>query len=78
MATANDNAKEVERRYDELYEAYGRHLESAHTGEFLAISPTGQTILGTSLRGVAQKAKEAFGRGTFLYRIGDKAVGKWR
>ncbi|MBM2811088.1 MAG: hypothetical protein HW416_1847 [Chloroflexi bacterium] len=75
---SSSDARDVDRRYDELYEAYGKPLEAAHAGEYLAISATGQTILGTTLREVARKARTAFGAGNFLYKVGDEAAGKWR
>jgi hypothetical protein len=69
---------DVERLYDELYERYGRPLESEHRGEYLAISPRGELILGSSLLEVAQKAADQFGPGSFLFKVGDRAVGRWR
>jgi hypothetical protein len=78
MATPHHIDKETERLYDDLYERYGKRLEAEHIGEYLAVSPSGQIILGSSLREVAQRATAAFGPGNFLYKIGEKAVGKWR
>jgi hypothetical protein len=76
-AEASENSND-EDLYDALYERYGKPLEANHRGEFLAISPDGRTILGASLLEVAQEATTAFGRGNFIYRVGEKAVGKWR
>lgn len=64
--------------YEDLYDRYGRPLEAAHHGEFLAISPTGATILGSTMLQVAQQATERFGSGNFLYQIGESTVGRWR
>lgn len=69
---------EIERRFDELYETYGRPLEADHRGEFLAVSPDGRTIIGSTLREVARKATETFGPGNFVYKIGEREVGRWR
>jgi hypothetical protein len=69
---------DVERLYDELYEQYGNPLEVKHRGECVAISPRGETILGASLLEVAQEAKAKFGTGNFIYRVGARAVGRWR
>jgi hypothetical protein len=41
-------------------------------------SPDGKSILGATLYDVAEQAEAAFGPGNFLYKIGEKAVGKWR
>lgn len=78
MPTTHHASKETERLYERLYERYGKPLEAEHTGEYLAVSPKGQTILGTSLRDVARQATTQFGPGNFLYKVGETAVGKWR
>lgn len=78
MAAANQGQQSnLERQYDTLYERYGKPLEAEHAGQYLAISPTGETLLGASLRDVAQRATRRFGPGNFIYKVGDKAVGKW-
>lgn len=69
---------DLDRQYDELYAIYGKPLEPEHNGEFLAISPKGEILLGSSLLEVAQQASARFGRGNFLYKVGEKAVGKLR
>jgi hypothetical protein len=63
---------------DRLYERYGRPLEDQHRGEYVAISPDGQTILGSSVGEVLREAKATFGPGNFVFKIGEKSVGKWR
>jgi hypothetical protein len=61
-----------------LYERYGKSLEKAHKGEFVAISADGQTILGSDDNEVFRSAIEAFGSGNFgLFRIGYPALEKW-
>ena len=70
--------QDTARRYDALYERHGRPLEAEHRGEFLAVSSQGDTILGGSLRDVAEQASARFGPGSFVYKIGERAVGKWR
>lgn len=63
---------------DELCEKYGKPLETEHRGEYVAVSPQGQTVVGPNLLDVAQEARAIFGPGNFLFKIGTKAVGKWR
>ena len=70
--------RELERRYDELYEQYGRPLEAEHWGEFLVISAEGETLIGSTMGGVAKLAAERFGSGTFMYKVGERAVGRLR
>ena len=72
------SSAELDRQYDETYERYGRPLEQNHRGEFVAISAGGEVVLGRSMQEVAQKAAKQFGPGTFLYKVGDRAVGRWR
>ena len=61
-----------------LYAKYGKPLEAEHFGAYLAVTPDGRTLLGASLVEVAQRAKAAFGSGSYLFKVGTKAVGKWR
>ena len=61
-----------------LYEQYGKPLEAEHTGEYVAVFPDGKTIIGRSRLAVANRAVQTIGRGSFLFKIGEKAVGKWR
>lgn len=61
-----------------LYEQYGKPLEKDHKGEYVAIGPGGQTILGGSDVEVLQKAIETFGSGNFaLARVGHRTFGQW-
>jgi hypothetical protein len=78
MSAQHETQSDIDERYDELYERYGKPLEAEHTGEYLAVSPTGETLLGKSLRDVARQATAKFGPGNFVYKVGARAVGKWR
>ncbi len=70
-------SQKIEKKFDELYEEYGKPLEKDHWGDFLAVSPTGEILLGKNMTKVAKKAYDLFGSGVFLYKVGEKAVGKW-
>lgn len=74
--------KDVRRRADEdedLYEKFGRNLESKHRGEFLAIAPDGRTIIDGDQIHALEQAISAFGSGNFAFRkIGSRAPGRWR
>jgi hypothetical protein len=61
-----------------LYEQYGKPFEAEHLGQFVAISRDGRTLLGTSAGAVGRQAKDAFGPGNFVFKIGPRVVGKWR
>ena len=70
--------KELLVQSNQLYEQFGKPLEMEHTGEFIAVSPEGQTLLGTTAGEVGRRAKEAFGPGNFVFKLGPRVVGKWR
>jgi len=69
----DDESKDVG---DRLYDEFVRPLEQDHYGEFIAITWDGQILLGPTLRDVMVRAKEAFGPGNFVFKIGPKAVGR--
>ena len=70
-------ADDLARRYDELYERYGRLLERDHLGEYAAISSQGDVALGQTPQEAAQRAADQFGPGRFLFKIGERVVGRW-
>lgn len=75
MAT---NSKKLQQESEELYERYGRPSEAEHWGEFVAIAPTGKTIVRPTLIDVAEQALASFGPGSFVFKIGEKSVGRIR
>ncbi len=61
-----------------LYEEYGKPLEEAHRGEYLAIGPDGHTIIVKRSGEVLRKALDTFGSDNFgLFRIGHRAFARW-
>ena len=61
-----------------LYELYGKPLEKDHKGEFVAIGPDGQIILGDDGNEVIKQAIDRFGSGTFaVTKVGEGAYDKW-
>ena len=63
---------------EKLYEQYAKPLEQAHWGDYVAIFPDGRTLVGADLMAVSDEALDRFGRGSFVFKIGEKSVGKWR
>jgi hypothetical protein len=61
-----------------LYEQHGRPLEADHWGRILAVSESGETLLGDDLYDVLRRADEPFAHDTFIFKIGECAVGRWR
>ena len=77
-SNANDlDQDQLNRQFDELYAKFGKPLEASHRGEYLAIAPDGRTLTGATLLEVLERADAQFGKGNFLYKIGERAVGKW-
>jgi hypothetical protein len=74
--TGSDNG--LRREMNALYERYGVPLEAEHSGEFVAISKSGDVVLGDDLAQVVHRAKDVLGPGNFVFRVGQRAVGRWR
>ena len=71
------NNQPLEQQADSLYEQYGKPLEESHSGEYVAISADGKTIIGQSVSEVMEEAKQQLGTGNFIFKIGARSVGKW-
>lgn len=67
--------REIQALANRLYEQYGKPLEAEHLGEFVAISRDGRTLVGQSASAVGRRARETFGRGSFVFRLGPRVVG---
>lgn len=76
MTTAGQ--RELQERSKQLYERYGKPLEREHWGAYVAIFPDGQTFVGSDLQDVADRAFASFGPGSFLFRVGQRVVWKFR
>lgn len=72
------NQKQLNNTGDDLYKKYGKSLEGKHWGEYIAISKAGKTVLGNDLIKVMKKSLADFGPGSFVFKVGEKAVYKWR
>jgi hypothetical protein len=60
-----------------LYARYVEPLESDHAGEYAAVTPDGRLILGPTLLDVVERAPEELGSQTFIFKVGERVVGKW-
>lgn len=72
------NQKQLNKTGDNLYKKYGKPLENKHWGEYIAISKDGKTVLGNDLIKVMKKSLARLGLGSFVFKVGEKAVYKWR
>lgn len=73
-----EHGQTINEQAERPYYDYGRPLENEHRGEYVAVSADGKTLLGTTLLGVVQRASATFGPGNFVFKVGEKAVGRWR
>jgi hypothetical protein len=79
MSTANRRDEQPsEYEGDELYERFAKPLERDHWGEFVAIAPDGRLYLAHTMVEATEQADSAFGPGIYLFKVGERAVGKWR
>lgn len=70
--------QERKRQADALYERFGKPLEQEHEGQYVAVSPEGKILLGPTMLDVLRDASARFGPGNFIFRVGTRAVGRWR
>jgi len=78
VMAAEERHRSLDALEDLLYEQYGRPLETDHWGRILAVSESGETLLGDDLYEVLRRADEHFAHDTFIFKIGERAVGRWR
>ena len=70
------DAVKIKQTAEKLYGRYAKPLEKKYWGKYIAISPKGQTVLASTLNEASDKAAK-FGRGNFIFKIGEYAVGDW-
>lgn len=63
---------------DRLYDTHARPREGGHGGEFIAITEDGRITLGTDRHEACQRANALHGPGAYVFKVGDRAVGRWR
>lgn len=76
MATASQ--ADLVKQSDRIYDRYVRPLERDHRGEYAAVAADGRLVLAPSLPGVMKKAEQVLPPGTFLFKVGEIAVDRWR
>ncbi len=64
---------------DRLYDQFAAPLEPTHGGQYAAIGPTGELVVGPDNIAVLDAALSKLGPGNFAFRrIGQKTLGRWR
>ncbi len=70
--------QELVEQADALYERYAKPLEKEHWSEYIAISKSGEFVIGTDLTDVRWRSLERLGKGSFVFKIGEMSIGKLR
>lgn len=60
-----------------LYERFAKRYEPDHWGEYVAITPDGQTMLDRDVDKLQQHAHERFGSDHTIFKVGEVAASKW-
>lgn len=74
----SDEQHERTARALDLYARYGKPLEAEHTGEFVAITPDGRTLLASTVIQALVDGADRFGRGNFIFKVGERVVFSWK
>lgn len=61
---------------DQVYNKFVKPLESKHWGKFIAVSPKGKFLIESDLVQATAKGIEKLGSGNFVFKVGEKAVGR--
>lgn len=61
-----------------VYTQYVKPLEKNHRGEYAAVSKGGEIVLAPTLLDVMEQAERSLVADSYVFRIGDIAVGRWR
>jgi hypothetical protein len=61
---------------DRLYEKYVKPLEKEQRGKYVLVTPDGQTIFTSTLLEAVQKAADIPDPNNFVFKVGDKVVGR--
>jgi hypothetical protein len=59
---------------DRLYEQYGKSLEAEHWGEYLVLSPTGETLLAPTEIDALERSVDAFDSRGLIFKVGERWV----
>ena len=61
-----------------LYEKHALPLEASHHGQFIAIAESGQYVVAATLRDAVRESAITLGPGSYVFKIGERSVGRWR
>lgn len=66
------------KKMDALYDKFVLPVEAEHYGEYVVVTEDGRMVFGPTLTDVLFEAREKLGRGTFSFKVGERAVGRLR
>ena len=66
------------KKMDALYNKFVLPIENEHYGEYVVVTEDGRMVFAPTLIDADFKGKEKLGRGTFTFKVGDRAVGRLR
>ena len=69
---------QLHQQAEALYNQYGVSFERDLWGQYVVISPDGETVIAPTLIEAALRAAATLGRGAFAFRIGDRSVASWK
>ncbi len=58
----------------QLYDQYGKPFEQTHWGQYIVITKEGRTTVGATMVEATENSIAAFGRGNYLFKIGQRAI----
>ena len=61
-----------------VYKQYVKPLEQTHRDQYVVVTPDGQTILGSTLIDAVQRAQQISPQDNFIFKVGDRVLGKLR
>lgn len=61
-----------------IYKQYVKPLEQRHKGEYVVVTPDGQTIFGADLMSAVLRAQQISAQDNYIFKVGDRILGKLR
>ena len=66
------------KKMDALYDQFVLPVEAEHYGEYVVVAEDGRMVFGSDLNDTHFTASEKLGRGTFMFKVGERSVGRLR
>jgi hypothetical protein len=66
------------KKMDALYDKFVLPVEAEHYGEYVVVTEDGRMVFRATLEDAHFAGVEKLGRGTFMFKVGERAVGRIR